>query len=160
MQHIYIICIGKLKEHYLTSAVSEYTKRLSPYCKLIIKELPAEKLPLNPSLAEINTALKKEGDALLSAIPPLAYTFVLCVEGRQISSEAFSETLSSLSLTGKPCAAFIIGSSYGLDTSVKKRGDFLLSLSKMTFLHQLFRVMLLEQIYRAYQINKSGKYHK
>ncbi len=160
MQHIYIICIGKLKENYLTGAILEYTKRLSPYCKLTIKELAAEKLPLNPSVAEINTALKKEGDTLLSAIPPLAYTFVLCVEGRQISSETFSETLSSLSLTGKSCAAFIIGSSYGLYDSVKKRADFLFSLSKMTFPHQLTRVMLLEQIYRAYQINKGGKYHK
>lgn len=160
MQHIQIICVGKLKENYLTDAVLEYSKRLSPYCRLTIKELPAEKLSLNPSLSEISAALKREADAILSSIAPLAYTFALCIEGKQVSSEVFSEKLSSLSLTGKSSVTFIIGSSYGLDITVKKRADFLLSLSKMTFPHQLFRVMLLEQLYRAYQINKGGKYHK
>lgn len=160
MRHIYIICIGKLKENYLVSAVSEYTKRLSPYCKLTIKELPAVKLPPSPSLAEIEAALKKESKLILSALSPLAYTFALCIEGQQLSSETFSKNLFSVSLTGKSSATFIIGSSYGLDDSVKKRADFLLSLSKMTFPHQLARVMLLEQIYRSYKINTGGKYHK
>lgn len=160
MQNIHIVCIGKLKERYFADASAEYTKRLSSYCKLTVTELTAHRLPENPSKAQIESSLKKESSSILAAIPSSAYIYALCVEGEQLSSEQLAKALPALSLNGKNCAAFIIGSSYGLDESVKKRADFLLSLSKMTFPHQLTRVMLLEQLYRAYQIDKGGKYHK
>lgn len=160
MQSVNVICVGRLKESCLSEAAAEYIKRLSAYCKLTITEITAERLPENASAAQIESALKKEASGIIAALPLYAYTYALCVEGKQISSEQLAKILPSLSLSGKSCAAFIVGSSHGLDSSVKERADFLLSLSKMTFPHQLARIMLLEQIYRAYQINRGGKYHK
>ncbi|MGI6745110.1 MAG: Ribosomal RNA large subunit methyltransferase H [Firmicutes bacterium ADurb.Bin300] len=160
MQSIHIICPGKLKESYLCDAVAEYSKRLSPYCKLTVTELPAQRLPENPSRAQIEASLKKEAESIIASIPELAFVCALCIEGKQLSSEQFAKALSAKSVSGISSFAFIIGSSHGLDASVKERADFLLSLSEMTFPHQLTRVILLEQIYRSYQIDKGGKYHK
>ena len=160
MQNIHIICPGKLKESYLIDAAREYSKRLSAYCNLTITELPAQRLPENPSKAQIDASLKKEARGILASIPDKAFVFALCIEGEPLSSEQLAKSLFDLSLSGKSSVVFIIGSSHGLDESVKGRADFLLSLSKMTFPHQLTRIILLEQIYRAYQIDKGGKYHK
>lgn len=160
MQNIDIICLGKLKEHYLCEAANEYIKRLSPYCKLTITELAAQRLPDDPSKAQIDAALSAEAKTVLSRLPQNAYIYALCIEGKQLSSEELSKSVQTAFVNGKSSAAFVIGSSYGLDESVKNRADFLLSFSKMTFPHQLMRIILLEQIYRSYQIDKGGKYHK
>lgn len=160
MQNIDVICIGKLKESYLSEAVAEYSKRLSAYCKLNVTELAAQRLPDNPSEAQICAALSKEAQQILSVIPQYSYVYALCIEGKQMSSEELSKSVQAAFTGGKSNVAFIIGSSFGLDDSVKQRADRLLSFSKMTFPHQLMRVILLEQIYRAYQIDRGGKYHK
>ncbi len=143
----------------MRAAFSEYEKRLKPFVKLTVIELAAEKLPDDPSKAQIDAALKKEAAAILS-LPSSGYLCALCVEGKEMASEDFSRMLSSLAADGKSRVSFIIGSSYGLDGSVKERADLLLSFSKMTFPHQIMRVMLAEQIYRACLISKGGKYHK
>ena len=160
MQRVKIICIGKLKEKYLTAAVEEYLKRLSAFCKPEIAELPEARLPENPSPAQIEAGLQKEAQKILAEIPAGAYTYCLQIEGRQLSSEALAKSFAKNALSGKSTLVFIIGSSFGLAREVKTRCDFPLSFSKMTFPHQLARVMLLEQIYRAFSINANTKYHK
>ena len=154
-----LICPGGLKEPYLRQAAAEYGKRLSRYCSLEICEPPPERLPERPSAAQIDAALDREADAILRRIPDRAFVIALCVEGKRLSSEEFAARLSGLSAEGRPMA-LIIGSSYGLSPRVKQRADLRLSLSDMTFPHQLFRVMLLEQLYRAFKINEGGSYHK
>ncbi|MBQ8203729.1 MAG: 23S rRNA (pseudouridine(1915)-N(3))-methyltransferase RlmH [Clostridia bacterium] len=153
------ITLGKLKEKYLREACSEYEKRLSRYCDLKICELNPVSLPENPSAAEIENALSKESDLIFKNIPKDAYLIALCVEGKGISSEELAQLLNQKANEGKRIC-FVIGSSYGLSGEVKQRADLRLSLSKMTFPHQLFRVMLLEQTYRAFKINEGGAYHK
>ena len=160
MLSVTIICVGKLKERYLTDACAEYAKRLSAFCKLTITELSEVRLPDSPSDAEIAKALEKEGEMILSKIPKDAYVIPMCIEGKMISSPALSEKMTEISLSGKNRIVFIIGSSCGLADTVKARGDFKLSISPMTFPHQLARVMLLEQIYRAFKINEGSSYHK
>lgn len=160
MISVTVICIGKLKEKFWRDAIDEYTKRLSRYCDLKIKELSESSLPENPSQVEIDAALSKECEAILKEIPKDAAVFPLCIEGKQFSSTEFAEKIESVSLSGKSKICFIIGSSHGLSDTVKNRADFKLSFSKMTFPHQLFRVLLLEQIYRAFSIIGHGKYHK
>ncbi|MDY2711882.1 MAG: 23S rRNA (pseudouridine(1915)-N(3))-methyltransferase RlmH [Candidatus Faecivivens sp.] len=160
MLQVMILCIGKLKERYLTDACAEYTKRLSAFCKLTLTELPEARLPDSPSDAEIRKALEKEGELILSKIPRDAYVIPMCIEGKMISSPALSEKLTSVPLSGKSCIVFVIGSSCGLSDAVKARGDFKLSMSPMTFPHQLARVMLLEQIYRGFMIAAGNRYHK
>lgn len=155
-----IICEAKLKEKYLRDASDEYVKRLGAYCKLNIIELNPKKLPDDPSEAEINNALEAEGKEILSKIPVGARVFAMCIEGKQLSSEKLANELASCGVSGISNVVFIIGSSYGLSDGVKKRADFRLSMSEMTFPHQLARIMLLEQIYRAFRINSGGKYHK
>ncbi len=155
-----VICIGKLKEAFFRDAAAEYQKRLSRFCGLNIKELSEYSLPENPSDAQIDTALKKEGEAVLNEIPSGAYTVALCVEGKQLSSPELAEKLESVALSGKSSVCFIIGSSFGLSDEVKQRCDLKLSFSRLTFPHQLFRVLLLEQIYRAFSITNKMKYHK
>jgi 23S rRNA (pseudouridine1915-N3)-methyltransferase len=155
-----IICIGKLKEKFWRDAADEYTKRLSRYCDLKIKELSESLLPENPSQTEIDTALSKESEAILKEIPKDAAVFPLCIEGKGLTSPEFAEKIENVSLSGKSKICFIIGSSHGLSDAVKNKADFKLSFSKMTFPHQLFRVLLLEQIYRAFSIIGGGKYHK
>ena len=156
---INIIALGKLKEKYLTDAVSEYTKRLSAFCKVQINELTPVNLPENPSDAEIENALLKEASLIKSKMQN-GYSIAMCIEAKQISSEELASKISDIGVMGKSAISIIIGSSFGLHDSIKRESDFKLSFSKMTFPHQLARVMLLEQIYRAYTINNNKRYHK
>lgn len=160
MQNITLICIGKLKESYLRDAVSEYTKRLSGLCKLNLIELPVEKLSDNPSPKEIENALESEGKRILEKIPKGAYVYTMCIEGKQKTSEELSAEMDGLAVRGYSNIVFIIGGSFGISDRVKAVSSFRLSMSKMTFPHQVARVMLLEQIYRAIQISIGTKYHK
>ena len=159
MISIKLVCVGKLKESWLSAACAEYVKRLSRYCSLSVTELAEHTLPEKPSEAQISAALEKEGAEILKACEGY-YTVAACIEGTQLSSEELSRTLNRLSAEGKGKLAFVIGSSHGLSDAVKRRADVRLSVSKMTFPHQLFRVMLLEQIYRAFSISAGAKYHK
>ncbi len=158
--NITVIALGKLKENYLKDAVSEYSKRISAYGKLNIIELNPIRLSENPSQTEIDIALSKEAEEIKKKIPNNSYVFSLCIEGKEKSSENFAKAINDATLNGKSNIVFIIGSSFGLSQDIKKLSDFKLSFSPMTFPHQLMRVMLLEQIYRACQINNNGKYHK
>lgn len=160
MQTMKIICVGKLKDAFFRDASDEYMKRLKGYCKAEIIEIPAVNLPDNPSDATIDGALKKEGESIMKKIPAGATVVAMCVEGKLYSSEDMADCLSKAAMKGNGDIVFIIGGSYGLDESVKKRADIRMSASKMTFPHRLFRVMLLEQIYRGYKINANEKYHK
>lgn len=160
MTRVTILCLGKLKEPYLRDAVAEYSKRLTAFCKLTIIEKTPARLPMEPSQAQIDAALHSEAKVILSEIPTNAYVYALCIEGKERPSEQFSRELQEIGVSGKSQIVFIIGSSHGLADEVKQRADAKLSLSKMTFPHQLARVMLLEQIYRAYMIDRGGKYHK
>lgn len=155
-----IICIGKLKESYLRDASAEYSKRLGAFCKLNITEIQPKRLPDQPSEAEIDAALSAEGKQILAKIPQNSKIVAMCIEGSQMSSEQFAKQFETDAVSGTDSLSFIIGGSFGLSDEVKKRADLKLSMSKMTFPHQLARVMLLEQIYRAFQINSGGKYHK
>lgn len=160
MTHVTVICLGRLKESYLRDAVAEYSKRLTAFCKLTIIEKTPVRLPMDPSKAQIDAALQSEAKVILSEIPAGAYVYAMCIEGKERSSEQFSRELADIGVSGKSQVVFIIGSSYGLADEVKQRANAKLSMSKMTFPHQLARVMLLEQIYRAYMIERGGKYHK
>lgn len=157
---ITLITVGKIKEKYFTMAIDEYAKRLSRYCKLEIVELADEKTPDNASEA-INQQIKeKEGERILAAIPDGAYVIALAIEGKMLDSVELSEKISRLGVDGYSNIVFIIGGSLGLHQKVLKRGDFLLSFSRMTFPHQLMRVVLLEQIYRGFRIANHEPYHK
>ena len=158
--NITVIALGKLKEKYLTDAISEYSKRISAYGKLQIIELNPIRLSDNPSQTEIDNALSKEAEEIKKKIPNNSYVFTLCIEGKEKSSESFAKAINDAAVNGKSNIVFIIGSSFGLSPEIKSLSDFKLSFSPMTFPHQLMRVMLLEQIYRAFQINNNGKYHK
>lgn len=160
MMNITVIALGKLKEKYLNDALNEYSKRISAYGKLQIIELNPVRLSDNPSQTEIDNALSKEAEEIKKKIPNNSYVFSLCIEGKEKSSEAFAKAIADATLNGKSNIVFIIGSSFGLSPEIKNLSDFKLSFSPMTFPHQLMRVMLLEQIYRAFQINNNGKYHK
>lgn len=157
--NITLICVGKLKEKYLTDACNEYKKRLSAYKPNII-EISPERLSDSPSESEINSALEKEGKKILEKIPKGSFVYAMCIEGKQRTSEELSAEIEKIKLGGTGSITFIIGGSFGLSDEVKKRADDRLSMSKMTFPHQLARVMLLEQIYRAVQIGLGTKYHK
>lgn len=160
MMNITVIALGKLREKYLTDAISEYSKRIFAYGKLQIIELNPVRLSDNPSQTEIDNALSKEAEEIKKKIPNNSFVFSLCIEGKEKSSEAFAKAISDATLNGKSNIVFIIGSSFGLSPEIKSLSNFRLSFSPMTFPHQLMRVMLLEQIYRAFQINNNGKYHK
>jgi len=152
--------VGKLKEKFYAEAAAEYGKRLSRYCKLEVVELPEERLPEAPSPAQIDAALAKEAEAILGRLPPSSSLVALCVEGRMRSSEEMAQLLETWSNRGEKRLVFLIGGSHGLHESIKAQAWAKLSMSPMTFPHHLARVMLLEQIYRAYQINAGTKYHK
>ena len=160
MLGVTIIALGKLKEKYLRDACDEYIKRLGTLCKLKIHELDPVKLGDNASETEIQKALEKEGKDIMAKIPQGAKVIAMCIEGKQMPSEKLSKFFETTAVSGCGEIVFIIGSSFGLDESVKKRADLRLSMSEMTFPHQLARVMLLEQIYRAFMISNSSKYHK
>ena len=155
-----VACVGRLKEAYWRDACAEYVKRLTPFCRVQIIEVPEERLPDDPSDAQITAALEAEGHRLLSRIPAEAALVALCIEGKSVPSEELSETLSHWTVDGISHIAFVIGSSCGLSPLVKESARLKLSMSSMTFPHQLARVMLLEQLYRAVQIKNGGKYHK
>ncbi|MBO5065843.1 MAG: 23S rRNA (pseudouridine(1915)-N(3))-methyltransferase RlmH [Clostridia bacterium] len=158
--NITVIALGKLKEKYLRDAIDEYAKRISAYGRLDIIELNPVRLSDSPSQTEIDNALAKEAEEIKRKIPNGSYIFSLCVEGKEKSSEQLAQAIKEIALNGKSNIVFIIGSSFGLSPEIKKLSDCRLSFSPMTFPHQLMRVMLLEQIYRAFQINNNGKYHK
>lgn len=161
MLRVNIVCIGKLKEKYLQMACSEYVKRLSAFCKIEIIELNEYKVPANPSKSHIDKAISVEGEYILNKINnQSAYNIPMCIEGKMLSSEQLAEKFNQIAINGKSEINLIIGGSFGLLDEVKKKGDFKLSISPMTFTHQLARIMILEQVYRAFQISNNGKYHK
>lgn len=161
MMKINIICIGKIKEKYFTDAISEYAKRLSLFCKFSVVELSEERIKSNtPNQSQINEVIAAEGKRIMQKISPSDCVVAMCIEGKLMSSEELSKLIDNASVSGKSTIDFIIGGSYGLDESVKKRADVRLSMSRMTFPHQMARMILSEQIYRAYEISTNGKYHK
>ena len=157
---ISIVCVGKIKEKYLTMAIDEYSKRLGRYCKLEIIELPDEKTPDNASAAEELQIKKKEGERILKNIKDSAYVIALAIDGKMLSSEELAQKMQELGVKGESHLVFVIGGSLGLDSDVLDRADYKLSFSKMTFPHQVMRMILLEQIYRGYRINCGEPYHK
>ena len=157
---ISVIAVGKIKERYLKDAITEYSKRLSRYCKLEIIEVPDEKTPDQASEAVEEAIRAKEGERLLKYIRDDMYVITLEIGGKMLSSEQFAEKIETLGVQGKSSIAFVIGGSIGLGKEVLKRSDFALSFSKMTFPHQLMRVVLLEQVYRGYRIINGEPYHK
>lgn len=157
---ISIVCVGKVKEKYFTGAIDEYSKRLSRYCKLEIVEVPDEKTPDGASEA-VNLQIKeKEGRRILDKIPEDAYVMVLAIEGKQPDSVELSKKIENLGVRGESHIVFVIGGSLGLSSEVMKRANEAISFSRMTFPHQLMRVVLLEQVYRAYRIMNNEPYHK
>ena len=160
MFSVTLICMGKCKEKFYVAAAEEYAKRLKGYCDFRLLELPEYRLPENPSDAEIAMGLSREAEAIRKAVPKGAWFCVLTPEGRMQSSEELAGTLRQVKNSGKSAACFLIGSSFGMDPSIKAMADFKLSMSRMTFPHHLARVMALEQLYRAESIQAGTKYHK
>ena len=158
--NISIITVGKLKEKYLKQGIAEYTKRLSAYAKVEIIELVDEKAPENLSETDMLIVKQKEGERILAKISPDTHVIALAIEGSMKTSEQLAENLDRLATYGKSKIAFIIGGSLGLSEDVMKRANETLSFSKMTFPHQLMRLILVEQIYRAFRINRNEPYHK
>lgn len=159
MIQVTVITVGNLKESYWRDAVAEYEKRLCAFCKPTVIQLKEAKVPENPSEGEIRAALADEGQRILAAMPPRSYRIALCVEGKQFSSEELAAKLEGvLSENGNLC--LVIGSSHGLSDEVKAACQLRLSVSKLTFPHQMMRVLLLEVLYRAFSIIKGTKYHK
>ena len=154
-----LICVGKVKEKFYREAIKEYEKRLGAYIKLNTIEINYEKVKVEND-SEIALAMEKEGNNILSKIKDTQYVITLEILGKSISSEQFAAKIDNLMLTGKSDVVLVIGGSYGLSDSVKKRSDYALSFSKMTFPHQMMRVVLLEQVYRAYRIITGASYHK
>ena len=157
---ISVLCVGKVKEKYFNDAIDEYKKRLSRYCKLEIIEVADEKTPDEAGENEERQIKEKEGERLLSKIKEGAYVIALAIEGKKLTSVEFSKKIEGLGVGGESHIILIIGGSLGLSEAVLKRSDMLLSFSDMTFPHQLMRVILLEQIYRAYRISRGEPYHK
>lgn len=158
--NIDIICVGKVKERYLCDAIAEYAKRLGRYCKLNILEVADEKTPDHASEGMERQIKAKEGERIAKHIKPGAFVIALAIDGQQLDSVGFARTISQLGLQGASHLQFIIGGSIGLDDAIIKQANYRLSFSNMTFPHQLMRVILLEQIYRAYKINAHEPYHK
>ena len=157
---ISIICVGKIKEKYLKLGIDEFTKRLSKYCKLEIIELDDEKAPENLSDKEMLMIKEKEGKKILSKIKDNAHVIALAIDGKNLSSEELADNINNLGVRGTSHIVFVIGGSLGLSDEVLKIANYKLSFSKMTFPHQLMRLILLEQVYRAYRINSGEPYHK
>ena len=158
--NIYIIAVGKLKEKYLKQGIEEYVKRLSSYAKIDIIEVADEKAPEQLSEQQMQLVKRKEGERILTKITEDMYVIALAIEGKMMSSEQFAQTLDRLATYGNSKIAFVIGGSLGLSDDVMKRANEALSFSKMTFPHQLMRLILTEQIYRAFRINRGEPYHK
>ena len=160
MLNVRLICVGKLKERFYAEAVAEYAKRLGAFCRLEVIELAEERLGENPSAAELEAALNREAEQIEKKLLKDGTLVCLCVEGGQMASEAFAGLLTWTENSGRPRLSFVIGGSFGLAQKLKDRADLRLSMSKMTFPHHLARVMLLEQIYRGFQIKEGSRYHK
>lgn len=158
--NIDIIAVGKVKERYLRDAIDEYSKRLGRYCRLTIIEVQDERTPDQASEGEERLIKRKEGERILKHVRPNAYVIALAIDGTMLTSEGLADHMAQLGLRGTSHIQFIIGGSIGMDDDVLKRADYRLSFSRMTFPHQLMRVILLEQIYRAYKINSHEPYHK
>ena len=158
--NITIISVGKLKEKFMRQAVEEYMKRLKAYAKVNIIEVPDEKAPEHLSESQATTVKRKEGERILKHIGQNMYVITLEINGKMLTSEQLSKKLEDLSLYGKSRVAFVIGGSLGISDAVQRRSDMALSFSKMTFPHQLMRIVLLEQIYRAFRIMRGEPYHK
>ncbi|TFD99508.1 23S rRNA (pseudouridine(1915)-N(3))-methyltransferase RlmH [Jeotgalibacillus sp. R-1-5s-1] len=157
---ISIITVGKLKEKYLKQGIAEYTKRLSAYATIDLIEVPDEKAPENLSEADVTIVKQKEGERILAKIAPDTHVITLEIDGKQLTSEQLAKELDQLATYGKSKIAFIIGGSLGLSDEVKQRSNYALSFSKMTFPHQLMKLVLLEQIYRSFRIVRNEPYHK
>ena len=155
-----LITVGKLKESYYIDACGEYAKRLGAFCRLEVIELAEERLGENPSAAELEAALNREAEQIEKKLLKDGTLVCLCVEGGQMDSEAFAGLLTRTENSGRPRLSFVIGGSFGLAQKLKDRADLRLSMSKMTFPHHLARVMLLEQVYRGFQIKEGSRYHK
>ena len=160
MLNVSLICVGKLKEKFYLAAAEEYQKRLSLFCKLTLTELPETRLPDRPSEAQIEQALRQEAQLILDKAPKGAALIPLCVEGKTLSSPELARQMEKWAVQGQSALVFVIGGSFGLHDIVKEKGVFKLSMSPMTFPHHLARIMVLEQIYRGFQINAGTKYHK
>ena len=155
-----IICVGKVKEQYLRDAIAEYFKRLGRYCKLNILEVADEKTPEHASEGVERQIKAKEGERIAKHIKPGAYVIALAIDGQQVTSEGFARKIDQLGIQGVSHIQFVIGGSIGMDDAILRQANYKLSFSKMTFPHQLMRVILLEQVYRAYKINAHEPYHK
>ena len=160
MIHINILCIGKIKETYLKDAISEYSKRLNKYCSLNITELPDEKISNNASEKDLFLIKEKECKNIINLLKKDSYIICLDLKGKQYTSEEFSKKIENISLNGNSSITFIIGGSLGISQDLLNKSNELISFSKMTFPHQLFRVFLLEQIYRSFKIINNETYHK
>ena len=160
MQKVSVICVGKLKEKFYAEAAAEYAKRLQRHCRLDVIELPESRLSDAPSPAELQKALACEAAAIREKLPKGGAVIALCIEGKTCSSEELSRRMADFAVAGKTQLTFLIGGSVGLDEELKRQADWRLSMSPMTFPHHMARIMLLEQIYRAYQIEQGTKYHK
>ena len=158
--NIKIVTVGKLKEKYLVQGINEYAKRISAYAKLTFVEVPDEKAPENLSDAQMSQIKEKEGQRILAKIKDGEYVYALAIEGQNPTSEAFAKQFDQLGIQGKSQLVFVIGGSLGLSEAVMQRSDAQISFGKMTFPHQLMKLILVEQIYRAYRINTNAPYHK
>ena len=156
---ITIACVGKLKEKYLTAGVEEYAKRLQPFCKLEITSISEEKMPQDPSDAEKERVLAKETERLLKLIPEHSYVFLLDLQGQELTSPGLAAKMDGLALRGESHLTFVIGGAFGYTDELRRRADFRWSFSKLTFTHQMIRLLLVEQIYRAFKISHGEKYH-
>ena len=156
---ITIACVGKIKEKYLTAGIEEFSKRLTPFCKLETLAINEERMPDNPSPAEKQQVLERETQRLLAIIPANSYVILLDVIGKQLSSPDLAAKLDELALAGNSHITFVIGGAFGYIDALRKRADLALSVSKMTFTHQMIRLLLIEQIYRAFKISRGEKYH-
>lgn len=156
---ISIVCVGKIKEKYLTEGIAEFTKRLTPYCKLETIAIGEEKMPDNPSPAEKEQVLAKETERLLNAIPQNAHVVLLDLQGKEVTSPQLADLFDEWALAGKSHIAFVIGGAFGYTDALRKRADMRWSFSKLTFTHQMIRLLLVEQIYRAFKISRREKYH-
>lgn len=156
---ITLACVGKIKEKYLEAGIAEFSKRLTPFCKLETLAIAEERMPDAPSPAEKEQVLERETQRLLAIIPTSSYVILLDVIGKQISSPELAAKLDSLALGGCSHITFVIGGAFGYTDALRRRADLALSFSRMTFTHQMIRLLLLEQIYRAFKISRGEKYH-
>ncbi|HZK01407.1 MAG TPA: 23S rRNA (pseudouridine(1915)-N(3))-methyltransferase RlmH [Anaerovoracaceae bacterium] len=158
--NLQIVCVGKLKEKYWTEALSEYRKRLNRFCNLSIAEVREEPIPNNASVAQSNYVKQKEGKSLAAQLKPGSYIVALDINGSELTSVELAQKINDLGIGGRSDISFIIGGSLGLSEDILKRCDLRLSFSKLTFPHQMIRVVLLEQLYRSFKINRNETYHK